>query len=90
MATEMIIATVIVLGTVMPVSEDPYFMANPNSYGESGGSYQGQACVGNATWTLIPATGDPECGVKHAVNRCRPTSNGCAIISGTTTDIAEQ
>jgi hypothetical protein len=76
-------------GTITTYALDAYSTASPESEGEIGYSYQGAGCIGNAAWATIEPSGNPQCGVGHPVNRCRPTAQGCAIVTSTTTDIAD-
>lgn len=59
---------------------DPY--ADPYTYGAAG-------CQGDAKWQVIAPSGDPECGVAHAVTRCAPVGGGCGLVSGSTIDVAD-
>jgi hypothetical protein len=54
------------------------------------GTYAGESgCVGNATWATVAPSGDPECGQTHAVRRCAPVGQACAIVNGVTLDFAD-
>lgn len=65
------------------------YSSYPYSYGSSYGYGGPGSCQGNATWEVIAPSGDPQCGVTHAVTRCTSVGNTCALVSGATTDIAE-
>jgi hypothetical protein len=57
---------------------------------ETPGAYGGAACAGNATYQSANAgADDPRCGESHAVKRCKPVGYGCALVPGTSVDIAE-
>lgn len=66
-----------------PVDGDGYGYTSYSYYGSSG-------CVGNATWQVSPAVGDPKCGAAHTVGRCRPVGQGCEIVVGAVIDIADK
>jgi len=70
-------------------SYDPYFQPYGLGLTTYGQSYDGVACVGDAKWQTVPASGDPSCGAEWRVTRCRATSAGCALVDGTTSDVAE-
>lgn len=61
---------------------DPTFV--PNSSVE----YSSVGCMGDATWKVIPLTGDPACSAEHRVTRCRRYKNHCMLISGATYETA--
>jgi hypothetical protein len=52
-------------------------------------SYASNGCLGNATWEVEPASGDPACGQDHAIVRCTATPSGCRLAATTTSDVAE-
>jgi hypothetical protein len=76
-------------------SYDPYWVEDPysSSY-ESYGSYSAGpfGCGGNAVWHSQPPapTDDPKCGEAHQVVRCRKVGNRCALVEGTTMDVADR
>lgn len=46
-------------------------------------------CRGDGKFVVVPATGTPACGQKHAVTRCQTTGDAwgaCRLVDGTTTD----
>ena len=75
--------------------EDPYWTPDPDpyTYFETGyGDSTPYGCTGNAPFrTAAPISGaDPKCGEKHDVQRCEKVDNRCAIVSGSTIDVAER
>jgi hypothetical protein len=64
---------------------------SPYGYGELGTyGYAGPGgCAGDATWQVIAPSGNPQCGASHSVTRCAPVGGHCALISGSTTDVAD-
>lgn len=65
---------------------DPYMPYDPYSPYTGGGG-----CVGNAIWTVAPAsgTGTIECGLAHDVQRCQPVAGACVLVNGSASEIAE-
>lgn len=75
---------------------DPYWTPTYDPYGPSYNSYgygssEPFGCGGNAVWNTAPASAasDPRCGQSHPVTRCQKVGNVCALVSGTTMDVAD-
>ena len=77
---------------------DPYWTPSFDPYASSYSSYGGYGssepfgCGGNAVWNTAPASAanDPRCGQPHAVTRCQKVGSACALVSGTTMDVADR
>jgi len=56
------------------------------------GSPEPFGCGGNAAWKRqAPAPlDDPRCGGAHPVTRCQKVGNRCALVTGTTMDVADR
>ena len=75
--------------------EDPYWVPGPDPEPYYTGGYGGvtpYGCAGNGPFLLEPplAGDDPKCGEKHTVIRCEKVGNRCALVSGSTIDVAER
>ena len=75
-------------------SFDPYWTpsADPYTSYSTYGSSKPFGCGGNAVWkTEAPAPlDDPRCGGAHPVTRCQKVGNRCALVSGSTMDVADR
>ncbi len=75
-------------------SFDPYWIpsADPYTSYSTYGSSKPFGCGGNAVWkTEAPAPlDDPRCGGAHPVTRCQKVGNRCALVSGSTMDVADR
>ncbi len=73
---------------------DPYWTPTVDPYTSYStyGSSEPFGCGGNAAWkTEAPAPmDDPRCGGAHPVTRCQKVGNRCALVSGTTMDVADR
>jgi hypothetical protein len=75
-------------------SYDPYWTPAYEPNGPTYSSYGSEpfGCGGNAAWqTAAPAAADdPKCGEAHAVTRCQKVAGRCALVKGTTMDVADR
>lgn len=64
-------------------SSDPYTPYDP--YGPPGAS-----CAGNATWSVVPASGSTvQCAASYDVQRCQLVAGRCTLVGASVSEIAE-
>lgn len=76
-------------------SFDPYWTPTFDPYASPYSGYLSTepfGCGGNAAWHTAPPSpvDDPRCGEAHPVVRCQKTAGRCALVSGTTMDVADR